>query len=255
VTDGELIVEQRDRVAYLTLNRPERRNAATPELIDELIAALERIDSEPDVRVLVLTGAGTAFCAGFDITRIETSEGSAGISERLCARLASLRVPTIAMVNGMAAGTGCDLAVSCDLRYVSETARFQMPPVRLGVLYENGGMARLIQAVGPAAARDMLLTGGPIDAGRALQIGLAHRVVPAEALAEETERLAATITSNAPLSVAATKLALNHLARGPLAPEAEAAIADARRAVWASADSREGPRAFKEGRAPVFKGH
>lgn len=236
------------------LNRPERRNAATPELIGQLIAELDRIDGDKDVRVAVLTGAGTAFCAGFDISRIEAPEGSAGLSERLCARLARLRVPTIAMVNGVASGTGCDLAVSCDLRYASETARFQMPPVKLGVLYENGGMARLVEAVGAAAAREILLTGEPVDAARALVIGLAHRVFPAETLAAETERLAATIAANAPLSVAATKLAVNLLAAGPLSPDEAATIERARRTVWSSQDAREGPRAFLERRPPEFKG-
>lgn len=251
---GELIVERRARVAYLTLNRPEQRNAVTPELIGELLEELERIDADSEVRVLVLTGAGTAFCAGFDISRIEGPEGSATLSEQLCARVHRLRVPAVAKVNGVASGTGCDLAVSCDLRIASEAARFAMPPVKLGVLYETGGMARLVQTVGAAHAKELLLCGEPIDAERALRIGLVARVVPADRLDEETERLAATLAANAPLSVAASKLAVNALSRAALADEDLAAIEQARRKVWASDDAREGPRAFTERRAPDFTG-
>jgi enoyl-CoA hydratase/carnithine racemase len=158
-----------------------------------------------------------------------------------------MRVPVVAKVNGVASGTGCDLAVSCDLRIASETARFQMPPVKLGVLYETGGMARLVQTVGQAFARELLLCGEPIDADRALEIGLVHRVVPSERLDEEAERVLETIAANAPLSVAASKIAVNAITDA-------AAPAAARRRVWASADAREGPRAFRERRPPEFTG-
>ena len=128
----ELIVEQDGHVARLTLNRPAQRNAVTPELIAEALETLDRIDADAQTRVVVLTGAGTAFCAGFDINRIDAAGGAAGASERLCSRVRALRVPVVAKVNGVAAGTGCDLAVSCDLRIASDAARFQMPPVKLG---------------------------------------------------------------------------------------------------------------------------
>ena len=205
--------------------------------------------------MVVLTGAGTAFCAGFDITRIDGAGGAAGLSERLCSRVRALGVPVVAKVNGVASGTGCDLAVSCDLRIASEAARFQMPPVKLGVLYATGGMARLVQTVGQAFARELLICGEPVDAARALAMGLVNRLVPAERLDDETDELATTIAANAPLSVSASKLALNTLAEGtqPPAP-ALAALEVARRRVWASEDAREGPRAFRERRPPHFKG-
>lgn len=252
---GELIVERREHVVRLTLNRPAQRNALTPELIGELLAELDRIDGDAEARVTVLAGAGTAFCAGFDIARIDGAGGAAGLSEQLCSRVRALRAPAVAKVNGVASGTGCDLAVSCDLRVASDAARFQMPPVKLGVLYETGGMARLVQTIGPAFARELLLCGEPVDAARALEMGLVNRLVPAELLDEETDRLAATIAANAPLSVAASKLAVNALADGAPPPAAAlAALEEARRRVWASEDAREGPRAFSERRRPQFRG-
>jgi enoyl-CoA hydratase/carnithine racemase len=252
---SELIVEQDGHVVRLTLNRPEQRNAVTPELIEELLVAFDRVDADPDARVAILAGAGSAFCAGFDIHRIEGAGGAAGLSERLCSRVRSLRVPVVAKVNGVASGTGCDLAVSCDLRIASEAARFQMPPVKLGVLYETGGMARLVQTVGAAFAREMLLSGEPVDAARALAVGLVNRLVPADRLDEETEQVVATIAGNAPLSVAASKLAVNAIADGGALPgPALAELEEARRRVWASEDSREGPRAFRERRPPEFRG-
>jgi enoyl-CoA hydratase len=252
---GELIVERGGAVARVTLNRPAQRNAVSPELVEEFLAALDEIDADSGSRVVSVTGAGTAFCAGFDIARIDSAGSAAGISERLCSRVRSLRVPVVARVNGVASGTGCDLAVSCDLRVASREARFQMPPVKLGVLYETGGMARLVEAVGAAAARELLLCGEPIDATRAFQLGLVHRVVPPERLDEETDRILETIAANAPLSVAASKLALNAIA-GSATPSGPAldALEDARRQVWASEDAKEGPRAFQERRRPRFQG-
>ena len=251
----ELIVEEEDHVVRLTLNRPERRNALTPELIEALIDALGRIDAAGHLRVAILTGAGSAFCAGFDIGRIENATGSAGPADRLCERVRALRVPVIAMVNGVASGTGCDLAVSSDFRLAAETARFQMPPAKLGVLYENGGMARLVQAVGQLHAREMLLTGEPVGASRALAIGLVNRVLPDEQLDGEARRLAQTLAANAPLTLAATKLALNLMGDGVvLGADGAAALEEARRRVWASDDAKEGRRAFAERRPPEFTG-
>jgi enoyl-CoA hydratase/carnithine racemase len=252
---GELIVEQDGHVARLTLNRPSQRNAVTPELIEEALEALDRIDADSETRVVVLTGAGTAFCAGFDINRIDSAGGAAGASERLCSRVRGLRVPVVAKVNGVASGTGCDLAVSCDLRVASEAARFHMPPAKLGVLYETGGMARLVQTVGPAYARELLLCGEPVEAARAFEMGLVNRLVPAERLDDETELVLETIAANAPLTVTASKLAVNTIADGaPPTGPALAALEEARRRVWASADAKEGPRAFRERRPPKFRG-
>ena len=256
----ELIVRERAGVTYVLLNRPEQRNALTPDLIDRLLAEVERVDADPDVHVLVMSGAGDAFCAGYDINYLE-SPGTAGAgAERdhvgeVCSRLRVLRAPTIAAVNGVASGGGCDLAVSCDLRFASEEARFAAPPARLGILYSPEGIARLTALVGPAVAKELFFGGELVDAARALAIGLVNRVYPGERLGDETQRFAETVAANAPLSVAASKLIVNLLADGaPLTEEAAAAIEEASLRVWASEDAVEGPRAFRERRAPRFTG-
>jgi enoyl-CoA hydratase/carnithine racemase len=256
----ELIVERRGPVVRLELNRPRQRNALTPELIEGLLAELDRIDGDPDVRAVVVTGAEGAFCAGFDIARIESPGGAGAGAERdlvevLCSRIRSVRVPVVARVNGVASGAGCDLAVSCDVRIASTEARLGMPPARLGLLYSHQGMARLVSAVGEPAARELLLGAELFDAGRALACGLVNRLVPPERLDEETDRFVEAVVGNAPLSVAASKQIVNLLADGaPLAPDALEAIDEASRRVWTSEDSKEGPRAFRERRPPRFTG-
>ena len=152
----ELIVKFDDEVARLYLSRQEQRNALTPELVDELLEALAQVEAEEAIRCVVLTGLGKAFCAGFDVSRIASETGSeareaARMVEELGLRLRSLPIPVVASVNGPASGAGCDLAVSCDLRIASTAARFAIPPAKLGVLYEIGGMRRLLQTIGISA--------------------------------------------------------------------------------------------------------
>ena len=244
----------------LTLNRPDRRNALTPELVDELQAELGAAERDRGVRAVVLTGADGAFCAGFDIDRIESPGGDGAGAERdlvddLCGRLHSLRAPVVARVNGVASGAGCDLAMACDVRIASTQARLGMPPAKLGILYGLGGMSRLVSLVGPAAAKELLLSAELVDAERALAIGLVGRVVPAERLDEEVDRYVEAVVGNAPLSVEASKLVVNLIADAvELSPGAAELAAEANRRVWASEDSKEGPRAFRERRAPRFTG-
>lgn len=256
----ELTVAADRGVVTLTLNRPERRNAVTPELIDILHEELDRIEADETRRCVVVTGAGQAFCAGFDIERIESqSSGQAGaeprIVERLCSRIREFRLPIVAKVNGVASGTGCDLAVSCDVRFASEEARFAMPPAKLGILYDPGGMRRLVQTVGPAGAKEMLLSGALVGARRAHEMGLVNRVCAADELDGETQRFVEAVVANAPLSVWASKLAVNALAdEAPLSRRAHEVVDEAGRRVWASRDAAEGPRAFRERRPPEFTG-
>jgi enoyl-CoA hydratase/carnithine racemase len=248
---GELIVEERGPVRRLTLNRVEHRNALTPELIEMLAAELERVGADPEARVLVLAGAGGTFCAGYDLNLLESPGRPDAGSERdrvegLCARLRAVRIPTVARVDGVASGAGCDLAVSCDVRIASSDARFAMPPARLGILYSPEGIARLAALVGPAVAKELLFTGELVDAERALAIGLANRVVPPERLEAETDAFAERVAANAPLSVAASKRIVDGAA-----PEEAAELG---RLVWMSEDAREGPAAFRERRPPRFRG-
>jgi len=257
---GELIVERDGAVSRLRLNRPEQRNALTPELVQALLDELDVIDADDSVRCVVLTGEGTAFCAGYDISRISSAGGGeagaeARLVEQLGLRVRGLRIPAVAKVNGAASGAGCDLAVSCDVRFASSTARFAMPPARLGVLYDTGGMRRLVQTVGVATAKEMLLGGELIDADRARDVGLVNRVVEPDELDAETERFVEAVVTNAPLSVRASKIACNVLAdSSPLPAEAQALLDRVAREVWASEDAREGPAAFKERRSPQFSG-
>jgi enoyl-CoA hydratase/carnithine racemase len=260
MVSGELLVTSSDRVVRLTLNRPEQRNALTPELITRLLEELEKADADSEVRAVVLSGAGDSFCAGYDIHRLlSPGRPDAGaerdLVERLCSRLRALRAPTIAKVNGVASGGGCDLAVSCDVRFAADSARFAMPPARLGVLYSTEGMARLTALLGPAVAKELLFSGELVDSARALEIGLVNRVCPAERLDEETERFIAAVAGNAPLAVAAAKQIVNLIADGaPLPADAYAAIEETAQRIWTSADAAEGPRAFRERRAPRFTG-
>lgn len=248
---GEVRYEAVDGVRRLTLARTEQRNALTPDLIAALTAELDRIDADGEARVLVLTGAGDAFCAGYDLNLLESPGRPDAGSERdrveaLCSRLRVLRVPTIAQVNGVASGAGCDLAVSCDVRFASTEARFAMPPARLGILYSREGIERLVALVGPAVAKELLFSGELVDAGRALAIGLVNRVVAAEELEAVTDAFARRVAENAPLSVAASK----RIADGASAEESD----ELGRLVWMSEDAREGPRAFRERRPPRFVG-
>lgn len=248
---GGLRVSVEAAVATLTLDRPEARNALTPELIAELVRTLEEVAADQAVRVVVLRGAGGSFCAGYNLNRL-TSPGTTAAGrerdevERACSILAALRMPTLAAVTGAASGAGCDLAVSCDIRFATEDARFAMPPARLGILYGADGIRRLTVLVGPAVAKELLFTGAPIDARRALAIGLVDRLVPAASLDDEVASFASQVVANARLSIEASK----RIVDGAPADE----IAEAQRAVWGSADAREGSRAFRERRTPRFEG-
>lgn len=247
-------------IARITLERPAQRNALVPTLIDGLVATLDRLEADAGLRCIVLTGSGQAFCAGYDLACL-TSPGTerAGAErdevEALCTRLRAVRVPTVARVNGVASGAGCDLAVSCDVRIASEEARFAMPPARLGILYSHEGIARLAALVGPAVAKELLFTGELVNAERALAIGLVNRVCSADALDAEVERVVSAVTANAPLSIGASKRIVDAVSGGGTpAPADLAQLEEAGRQVWASEDAQEGPRAFRERRAPRFTG-
>lgn len=248
---GGLRVSVESAVTTLTLDRPEAHNALTPELIATLLGTLEEVAADPAIRVVVLRGAGGSFCAGYDLNRL-TSPGTAEAGrerdevEQLCSALHALRMPTLAAVTGVASGAGCDLALSCDVRFATEDARFAMPPARLGILYGAEGIDRLTALAGPAVTKELLFTGAPIDAGRALAAGLVNRIVPAAALDDEVTSFTSQIVANAPLSVEASKRIVDG------APPDE--LAHVQEVVWQSEDAREGPRAFRERRTPRFRG-
>lgn len=253
----EILSRVDDGVATVTLNRPDKRNAMNAPLLAGLRDCFDELDARRDVRVVVVRGAGPAFCAGMDLREMEAHGGAAGDPEAgvvaVLRRVERARHPTIAMVQGDAIAGGCELALHCDLRVASDVARFGMPLARVGLVVPFVLTQKLLEVVGPAHARHLLYTGRPIDATRAYEIGMVHQVTPAAELEAVTGALARTIAGNAPLSLAGIKATIMRVlsSRDTVAHDDLDALAlRARR----SADASEGRRAILEKRAPVFRG-
>lgn len=255
-----LLEERRGRVALLTLNRPEKRNALNPELLFALGDRLETLAREGEVRCVVLRGAGEeAFSAGYDIGRIPGGDQRPVRDENpLDYGLAAIRAfpyPVIAMIRGFALGAGCHLAAACDLRVASQSARLGMPPAKLGVVYPVEGYLLFLRVVGLANAKELFLTGRPVDAFRALEMHLVHRVLPDAELEPYTLALADEIAEeNAPLAVRASKRILDRLSEGPLTEADEREFRRLMAEAFASEDLREARAAFAEKRRPRFHG-
>lgn len=250
-----------DAVATITLNRPDALNALNLELKLELLAALERAAADDAVRAVLLTGAGRAFCAGQDLR--EHGGGLAagtGLHDTvrkhynpIVRTLAGMGKPTVAAVNGVAAGAGAGLAFACDLRIAADGARFVMAFAGVGLAPDTGVSWTLQRLAGPAVARELLLLGETVDAPRALELGLVNRVVPGEELAETTGGLARRLAAGPTAAYAATKRALDFAATGGL-DETLALEAELQDACAATADHREAVTAFLEKRRPTFSG-
>jgi enoyl-CoA hydratase/carnithine racemase len=246
--------ELRGPVAWLTINRPEARNALGTAVRAGLFAGVRRFNADDGARVLVLTGAGDkAFCAGGDLKEMAQTELRVPPPDFVpqFGRNIEVAKPTIAAVNGVAYAGGFMLAQSCDLCVAAEHARFAVTEVKVG----RGApwAAPLPWLIPPRVAMEILLTGDPVDARRAYEIGLVNAVVPAAELEAAAQRLGERIAANAPLSVAAAKRTVALIAEYPL----QAAYAEADRIwepVYHSEDAQEGPAAFRDKRAPVWKG-
>ena len=254
----EILVETENSVCTLTLNRPEKRNSLTRETLKLLRDEVRWLAKNPDVRCLVITGAGNkAFCSGYDIGAISGEEYDGG-DHPLAEAMEAVKnhpLPVIAMINGHAFGAGLELAVSCDVRVCTDDAKLAVPPAKLGVTYGYEGIRKLLALAGPGLTREMFLTGNPIDAERAEEKGLVSHVVKREDLAEFTYSLARGISENAPLSMISLKKTINILEAGkPLSREEEELILSLARKVRESEDSEEGKKAFAEKRKPVFGG-
>lgn len=246
-------------LAFLTFNRPDARNAMTWAMYDGLVAACERVDADETIRALVIRAAGDAFVAGTDIRQFtEFTSGSDGLAyeQRLDAvidRLERVRVPTIAQVQGVAAGGGCVIALVCDLRVCTRAARFGVPVARtLGNCLSAANYARLVDLIGPARTKDLLFTGRLLDAAEAQALGLVTRLVEAETIDQDVLTLASTIAANAPLTIRATKEAVRRIAAERRSPAVD--IDDLVAACYGSHDFREGVDAFLAKRAPRFTG-
>jgi len=244
-------------VALVTIDRPDAMNALSFDLLDALADALERLDADPDCRAIVMTGAGTrAFAAGADIKELaEQTSASLHRGGRFGAwdRIGAIGLPIIAAVRGVALGGGCELAMTCDMIIAGQDAVFGQPEILIGVMPGAGGTQRLTRAIGQARAMELILTGRSITASEAEAMGLASRVVPAEATVDAAIELAARIATLPPLAVRAAKRAVRLAAEAPLA----AGLTAEREAFFAlfdTADQDEGMRAFTEKRAPVWTG-
>jgi enoyl-CoA hydratase/carnithine racemase len=247
-------------LAILTFNRPEARNAMTWEMYQALVDACDAVDRDAAVRVLVLRGAGgKAFVAGTDISQFQNfrnREDGIKYEERLDAvldRLERVRKPTIAEVQGVAAGGGCAIALTCDLRIATPESTFGIPIARtLGNCLSGNSYGRLMDLLGPARLKDLLFTGRFATAAEAHQMGIVNRLVAADDIARVVRELALEIASNAPLTLAATKeLVRRTSAKRRLAPHEDADIVEM---CYTSADFREGVTAFLEKRKPQWTG-
>ncbi len=252
-----LLRQDQDGVAWMTLNRPDARNALSVPLMTALEAALADVEADPAIRVVVIAGAGPAFCAGHDLREIRGLPPGAHPAlfaqcSRMMQRIVGLRVPVIARVHGVASAAGCQLVASCDLAIAADTARFATPGVDIG-LFCSTPMVALSRAVGRKAAMEMLLTGAALDAPHAVAAGLINHAVPEAALDEAVRTLALKIASKSAVTVGLGKPAFYAQAEMPLA-EAYAYASAVMVRNMQERDAHEGIDAFLEKRTPVWGG-
>lgn len=255
--------EIKDRIATLTLNRPERLNALGDTLREDLYDAVLKSTADDEVRVLVITGAGRGFCSGGDVKSMNEraqsgqsapiTEKTSPVRDRTVLAMRDCPKPIIAAINGAAAGAGMNLALACDMRIASTAAKFSQAFVKRGIAPDWGGSWFLPRVVGTAKAYELIFTGDSIDANEALRLGIVNYVVAPEELMAETYKLAAKIAAGPPVAIALSKRAIQHnedvdLRKGL---EFETFIQGLARE---TEDSKEGARAFVEKRAPVFRG-
>lgn len=247
-----VLTEVAGRVATITLDRPERRNAVDPETSRAVAAALAAVEADPEVRVAVLTGAGPVFCAGADLKAIADGrlDELLGQPGGFCGLGALRRTkPLIAAVNGHALAGGCELALACDLVIAAENAEFGLPEVSRGIIAGAGGVFRLALAIPPKRAMELLLTAGRISAGEAHSLGLVNQVTPPGGAAAGALEVAERIAAQSPIAVRETRALVERAAEGSAA-DLWRATEEAWVRIQASPDSVEGATAFAERRAP-----
>ena len=253
-----LLVERRDRVALITINRPEKRNALNIKTREEGARVLEKLGEDDSVGVVVITGAGDkAFIAGADIAefagRTSLTQREVMLGRSLFTAMDSFHKPIIAMVNGFCLGGGCELAMACDLRIASDRASFGQPEINLGIIPGGGGTQRLTRLVGEGKSMELILTGDIIDAQTAFNIGLVNMVVPAADLEATTMGIATRIAEKSPVALRLAKEAVKLAARSNL-DEGLRREVDLFALCFSSEDKDEGVSAFLEKRKPQFKG-
>jgi len=253
-----IILEKKDGIAIITLNRPKQMNALDEQITKEMAQALEELEIDENIKVLIVTGGEKAFAAGADIKMLDilTSPMDAyhlSIKNNPAHILAKFEKPTIAAVSGFALGGGCELAMACDLRIASETAVFGQPEINLGLLPGAGGTQRLTRLVGATKAKELVFTGESIDAQEALRIGLVNKVVPQEKLMEEALSLAKKLAQKPPLAIKIAKKLINEGENVDL-DSALRYEAQFFALLFSTEDSKEGIKAFLEKKKPEFKG-
>ena len=253
----EILTAVTDTVLTITLNRPGKRNALTSGMVAALRTIFARVATDDGIRVLVVAGAGPAFCAGLDLRELAAQRAAGAVEthplEEALQALEGCPQPTIAAVQGDAVAGGCELALHCDLRVASESARFAMPLARIGIVVPVTLTWKLVDTIGAAATKELLFTGEALDARAALGLGLVNRVVPSAELATAAQTLALHIARQAPLSVRAMKAFVQRLNehRRTLPREDLERLAHE---VRSSADAQEGLAAQQERRVPIFRG-
>jgi enoyl-CoA hydratase/carnithine racemase len=250
-----ILVERDNAIGIITINRPEKLNAMTPDMAAALVSAVNDFNGDDAIRCVIITGAGEkAFCAGSDIRTLDDYDSAWNFRNRpdYCDAIRALLKPSIAAVNGYAFGGGLETAMTCDIRIASTNASFAAPEIKLGWIGGGGMAVNLAHAVGPSNAALMIMTGDPIDAATAERWGLVSRVVPRESLLAEAKLIATAIAARAPIAAETAKLNL----RAAWALSIEDAIAyerDLQAICFATEDAKEGRAAFKEKRPPVFR--
>ena len=254
---SELVESSRDgHVALLRLNRPEARNALSPEVMERLASELERLDPDPEVRCVVIAGSEKVFAAGADIKAMAERSFAEALRHPAAPfwrRVAAIKTPLIAAVSGYALGGGCELALACDMIVASDTAVFGQPEIGLGIIPGGGGTQRLARVVGKQRAMELVLTGRRFDAGEALALGLVNKVVDGEGWLEEAIELARTVAERPPIAARLGKQAVLAAEETALSVglESERRLYEL---AMATEDRVEGMNAFLEKREPKFEG-
>lgn len=262
--DTALLVKRQNMSVTLVLNRPEKKNSLSPELVQLLLQTFQELAADDSIRALVIKGfGGKAFCSGYDIRSLPTDAGG-NVRERLkklspveslFQSVINYPYPVIAMVNGVAMGAGCELALCCDIRIGTDETRMGMPPAKLGLVYPWAGLQRFIQTIGLRSTRELFFTGRTYQGMRLKELGLLDYLVSGNQLETFTYQMAEEIAANAPLALKGTKRVINLLLQSTQLGEGGLREAEAiTESTFSSEDLKEGQRAFLEKRKPDFQG-